>query len=136
MKKTLVALGFLIGLNTSFFAQNITLTASELETILTKQWEIEYAMMGSMKIGQVPGAKDFDVLFKRDGKYDLIEDDGTIRNGIWKYVTKNNYIELSIDGKVTTRIKSINKSKLILIMVSEDNDAPTLPNVEIHFKPI
>lgn len=136
MKKTLAALGFLIGLNTSFFAQNITLTASELETILTKQWEIEYAMMGSMKIGQVPGAKDFDVLFKRDGKYDLIEDDGTIRNGIWKYVTKNNYIELSIDGKVTTRIKSINKSKLILIMVSEDNDAPTLPNVEIHFKPI
>lgn len=136
MKKTLVALGFLIGLNTSFFAQNITLTASELETILTKQWEIEYAMMGSMKIGQVPGAKDFDVLLKRDGKYDLIEDDGTIRNGIWKYVTKNNYIELSIDGKVTTRIKSINKSKLILIMVSEDNDAPTLPNVEIHFKPI
>ena len=135
MKKIFLFLGLLIGSCPSLFAQNINMTESELESFLIKQWEIEYAMMGSMKIGQMPGAKDFDFLFKKDGKYDLIEDNGTIRTGMWEYVTENKYVELSVDGKITSRIKSIDKNKLILTMVSGKNDPAGLPNVEIHFKP-
>jgi hypothetical protein len=136
MKKLLLFLVLLIGFNVSLLGQNVKLTESELETILSNQWEIEFAMMGSQKIGQMPGAKDFDFLFKKDGKFDLIEDDGTIRTGFWKYLLKDNYIELTIDGNVTSRIISLNKSKLILILVSGKNDTGKLQNVEIHFKPI
>jgi hypothetical protein len=136
MKKSLFFLGLLIGFNASILAQNVKLDKSELESFLTKQWEIEFAMMGSQKIGQMPGAKDFDFFFKEDGKFDIIEDDGTIRNGFWKYLLEDNYIELTIDGKVTSRIISLDKSKLILILVSGNSDSPKLQNVEIHFKPI
>ena len=136
MKKLLLFLGLLIGFNISLLGQNVKLTQSELETILTHQWEIEFAMMGSEKIGQMPGAKDFDFLFKKDGKFDLIEDDGTIRTGFWKYLSEDNYIELTIDGRITSRITSLNKNKLILILVSGKSDSSKLPNVKIHFKPI
>jgi outer membrane lipoprotein-sorting protein len=90
MKKLLLFLVLLIGFNVSLLGQNVKLTESELETILSNQWEIEFAMMGSQKIGQMPGAKDFDFLFKKDGKFDLIEDDGTIR---WKCYFTNNISE-------------------------------------------
>jgi len=136
MKKTLILIGLIIGMNLTAFAQEVTLSKSELENILCKQWGIEYAMMGTIKIEQMPGAKDFDFLFKKDGKYDLIEEDGTTKIGIWKYYPENNYVELSINGKITSRIKSIVKNKLILTMVSGKNDPSGLPNVEIHFKPI
>jgi hypothetical protein len=136
MKKLLLFLGLLIGFNTSVIGQNVKMTESELETTLTNQWEIEFATMGSEKIGQMPGAKDFDFLFTKDGKFDLIEDDGTIRKGFWKYLPDENYIELTIDGKITSRITSLNKSKLILILVSDKSSPSKLTNVEIHFKPI
>ena len=136
MKKLLFFIGLLIGFNFSVLGQNVKFTESELETNLTKQWEIEFAMMGSDKIGQMPGAKDFDFLFKKDGKFDLIEDDGTIRTGFWKYLSEDNYIELTIDGTITSRIISLDKNKLILILSSGKSDSTKLQNVEIHFKPI
>lgn len=64
MKNFLCFLGLLIGLNVSLFAQNVKLTESEVATVLSKQWEIEFGMMGSEKIVQMPRAKDFDLLFK------------------------------------------------------------------------
>ena len=136
MEKQLLFLGLLIGFNISVIGQNVKMTESELGTILPNQWEIEFATMGSQKIGQMPGAKDFDFLFSKDGKFDLIEDDGTIRKGFWKYVSEENYIELSIDGNITSRITLLNKNKLILILVSGKSESSKLTNVEIHFKPI
>jgi hypothetical protein len=136
MKKTLLSIGLIIGLNFMLFAQEISLNKSDLESVLCKQWEIEYASMNGMKIGQMPGASDFDFKFKSDGKYDLIREDGKNESGVWVYDTENKYVELSIKGKVTSRIKSIDKNKLILILVSGKNDPKGLPSVEIHFKPI
>ncbi|PHS66714.1 MAG: hypothetical protein COB12_05790 [Flavobacterium sp.] len=136
MKKTILFIGFLIGLNFNLLAQNINLNKSELESVLCKQWEIEYALIDGMKIGQIPGATDFDFKFKSDGKYDLIREEGNIENGLWVFDIKNKYVELLIKGKLTSRIKSIEKDKLILAMVSRQNDPLGLPSVEIHFKPI
>ena len=61
MEKQLLFLGLLIGFNISVIGQNVKMTESELGTILPNQWEIEFATMGSQKIGQMPGAKDFDL---------------------------------------------------------------------------
>lgn len=136
MKNFLCFLGLLIGLNVSLFAQNVKLTESEVATVLSKQWEIEFGMMGSEKIVQMPGAKDFDLLFKENGSLAMIDDDGTVRTGFWKYQSEDKYIELSVDGKITSRIISLNNSKLILILVSGKSESTRLPNVEIHFKPL
>ena len=104
---------------------------SELKDVLCKQWGIEYAMMNGKKIGQMPGATDFDFIFSSDGSYDLIREDGDNKSGTWIYNLANKNIELSIEDKMTSRIISINKDKMIVTLVSD-----RLPGVEIHFKPI
>jgi len=136
MKKNLILIGLIIGMNLTSSAQEVTLTKSELKSILCKQWGIEYAMINGEKTGQMPGASDFDLKFKKDGKFDLIRENGENESGIWTYDTENNYVDLSIKGKITTRIKSIDKTKLIMSLVSGKNDPPGLPNVEVRFKPI
>jgi len=136
MKKILIIIGLIIGINVSVFGQEVTLSESELENVLCKQWEIDYAMMNGMKIGQMPGAADFDFKFASDGTYELFRENGNDELGNWIYYQENKYIELSIKEKVTSRIKSIDKNKLILILISGENDPPGLPSVEVHFKPI
>ncbi|WP_299184700.1 hypothetical protein [uncultured Aquimarina sp.] len=135
MKRLILFIEFIICACSSIIAQNIKLEKSELESLLFKRWDVEYAMMGSMKVGQIPGAKDFDFLFKRDGSYDVIDEKST-KTGNWKYDKERKYIELSINGKVTSRIKSLDKNKLILILVRGKNDPPGLPKVKVHYKPI
>ncbi len=66
----------------------------------------------------------------------MIDDDGTVRTRFWKYQPEDKYIELSVDGKITSRITSLNNSKLILILVSGKSESTKLPNVIIHFKPL
>ena len=130
MKKLIVII-LIIGMNLIASAQEITLTKSELEDVLCKQWEIEYAMMNGMKIGQMPGAADFDFKFTSDGNYDLIREDGEKESGTWVYNVSNKNIELSIEEKMTSLIKSIDENKMIVTLISE-----RLPGVEIHFTPI
>ena len=136
MKRTLKLVVLMIGLNNSLMAQDVNLSKTELETVLCKQWEIEYALMGGMQIKQKPGATDFDFKFASDGNYEIIREDGNDELGKWIYDPEKKYVELSIKEKVTSRIKSIDKNKLILILVSGENDPPGLPKVEVHFKSI
>lgn len=112
-------------------AQEVIYTKTELEEVLCKQWGIEYAIMNGMKIGRFPGATDFDFIFMSNGFYDVIREDGENVSGTWVYNEANKNIELSIEEKMTSLIKSIDKNKMILSLVSE-----RLPGVEIHFKPI
>ncbi|PCI31341.1 MAG: hypothetical protein COB60_12100 [Flavobacteriaceae bacterium] len=136
MKKTLVCIGFLLGLSFGLSAQNIKLSTAKLKNVLCKQWKIDYSMMGGMRIGELPGAPDFDFNFKSDGHYDLIREDGNNESGIWFFNYKKKFVELAIEGKVTSRIKSIKKDKFVLIFVVRDEDHPGLLSVEVHFKPI
>ena len=136
MKKYLILIGLIIGMNLTSSAQEVTLTKSELKSILCKQWGIEYTMINGVKTNQKPGASDFDLKFKNDGKFDLIRENGKNESGIWIYDTENKYVDLSIKGKITTRIKSIDETKLIMGLVSGKNDSPGQPTVEVRFKPI
>tara|TARA_R110002072_G_scaffold302347_1_gene484810 strand:- start:892 stop:1329 length:438 start_codon:yes stop_codon:yes gene_type:complete len=131
MKKNIILILLVIGINFVASAQEVTLTKSEIEKVLCKQWGIEYAMMNGMEIRQMPGATDFDFIFTSDGSYDLIREDGDNESGTWVYNVANKNIELSIEENMTSRIKSIDENKMIVTLVSE-----RLPGVEIHFKPI
>ncbi|WP_324026327.1 hypothetical protein QSV08_02620 [Maribacter sp. BPC-D8] len=136
MRNTLFYILMIIGMNSTLSAQDINLDESELQSILCQQWEIEYALMGGMKIGQLPGAADFDFDFHSDGKYDIISENEDNKSGRWIYDIENKYVELSIEEKTTSRIKFIDTNKLILILVSGQNDPPGLPSMEVHFKPM
>ncbi|MAO10290.1 MAG: hypothetical protein CMC07_05250 [Flavobacteriaceae bacterium] len=131
MKNSLILIVLFFGMNLISSAQEVSFTKPELEGVLCKQWKIEYAMMNEMKIEQMPGAADFDILFIADGSYDLIRKGGDNKSGTWVYDTVNKYIKLSIEEKTTSHIKSINHNKMILTLVSEK-----LPGVKIYFKPI
>ena len=136
MKKILILIGLIIGMNLTSSAQEVTLTKSELKSILCKQWGIEYAMIDGVKTDQKPGASDFDLKFKKDGEFELIRKNGENESGIWTYDTENKYVDLSFNGKIKTRIKSIDETKLIMGLVSGKNDSPIQPIVEVRFKPI
>lgn len=135
MGKIIIVVGLIIGINLTAHSQDVTLSEPELSNVLCKRWEIEYAVMNGMKFGQMPGAADFDINFKSDASYNLISEDGKNDSGIWTYDKKNKYVELSIKDKITSRIKSISNNKLILTLVSGQNDPPGLPSVEIHLRP-
>ena len=135
-KRIIITIGCLLAFNFYVLAQDIHFSKATLKPVLCKQWQIEYAMMGEMKIGQKIGATDFDMKFNTDGTYDLIHKDGKTQKGKWVYYADKKYVELSIDDKVTSRVKSVNKTTLILTLVSGENDPPGLPQLEVHFKPI
>ncbi len=134
MKKIIGIIAVCIGMSSGMFAQDIDMTSAELSLVLCKQWDIEYAMMGSMKIGQAPGAKDFDLKFNADGSCDMISDTKTER-GTWEYDASNDWVDISVNGTNTSRVRSVSSEKLVLKLVKGGNDPQGLPSVEIHFKP-
>ena len=134
-KRLILTFACFFTFNFLIIAQEITFAKSKLKPILCKRWQIEYAMMGKMKIEQKIGAADFDLKFNTNGSYDLIHDDGKTQQGKWVYYTDKKYIELSINNKVKFHVKSIDKTKLILTLVAGKGDPPGLPQLEIHFKP-
>ena len=136
MERTLLILGLLIGLNFTRLAQDINFSKSEFNSVLCKQWKIEYALMSGMKIWRISRATDLDLKFITVGKYKLIRENGNNDGGIWTFDTEKKYVELSIKGKITSRIKSIDKNKLILTIVSWRNAPAGLASIEVHFTPI
>lgn len=137
MKKKCLLIGIIIGcFSASLLAQNIKLSKAELEQILCQQWEIEYAQMGGMKITQKIGAADFELKFAPDGVYSILKEGEADESGLWSYESAEKFVQLSIKDKVTSRILAIDKNKLVLKPVVEENGPPGMPNLEIHFKPL
>lgn len=117
-------------------AQNISMNESELKSVLCQQWGIDFAMLGEMKIKQIPGATDFDFKFKSDGTYEIIEETGETKTGNWTFYPNHKFVELEINGTTTSRIESISTDKLILVMTPDDSGPSGMPKVETHFKPV
>ena len=137
MKRIVLILAPLIlGWNSCLTAQNINLGESELKSVLCQQWGIDFAMLGEMKIKQIPGATDFDFKFKSDGTYSIIAETGETKSGNWTFHPKGKYVELEINGTITSRIESISENKLILVMTPDDSGPSGMPKVETHFKPV
>lgn len=56
-------------------AQSISLLSDSIATLLCKKWEVDYAMMGWMKIGRIPGATDINYEFNKDKTFTITSDD-------------------------------------------------------------
>ena len=74
---------------TQSFGQTINLSADSITTLLCKKWEVDYAIMGNMKIGRMPGATEINFEFNKDKTFLMTSTDPTDKTkGTWAYDTK------------------------------------------------
>jgi hypothetical protein len=135
MKKILyLTLGLFLTINFNSKAQNITQTKTELNTILCKNWKVDYAIMNGMRINQLPNNIAFEFEFHNDNSYFVIKEK-TKRKGKWNFNQNKKYIDLIIDNKTNSRITKINENELVLVLVSDGkSNPPEMPNMEVYLK--
>lgn len=135
MNKVLyLTMGLLLGVNLNSKAQNVTQSKIELNKVLCKNWKADYAMMGGMRINQLPNNIAFEFEFNPDNSYTVIKDK-TKQKGKWIFNENKKYIDLSVNNKTNSRITKINENELILVLVSDGkNNPPGLPNMEVYCK--
>lgn len=132
--KLYLTICLIIGLQLNLNAQNVTQSKVELNKVLCKKWVPDYALMGGMKINQLPSNLAFELEFNSDNSYFVIKEKKK-QKGEWSQNTSKKYIELAINNKITSRITKISETEFILVLVSDGkNDPPGLPSMEIHFK--
>ncbi|MBZ9778431.1 copper resistance protein NlpE [Psychroflexus sp. CAK8W] len=108
---------------------------SKLESILCKQWTIEFAKMGNIELTEVPNTLDFNLKFNPDGTYEVKSPNDDNSSGTWTYDVERRTVELEAAGNVKFMIKSITKDNLIINLDLGEDAPPGLSNLELHFKP-
>ena len=101
----------------SLFAQDITIPADSIPSLLCKKWEVDYAIMGGMKIGRMPGAAEINYEFRKDKTFILSgSDPKDSKKGTWSYDPKKKQIKLILDGKPSSIISSLKEGELIMLI--------------------
>lgn len=115
--KKLICIGIitLILSNTSF-GQSIKLPLDSITTFLCKKWEVNYAIMGGMKIGRIPGAPEINYEFNKDKTFLMTSNDPKDKTkGTWSYDSKKKIIKLTVNGKNNTSIISLKEGELVML---------------------
>lgn len=122
MKKIAVQLALgLIFSNFTLFAQDVKIPSDSIETVLCKKWEADYALLGGMKISQMPGATDMIIEFKNDKTFQITSNNQKeSTKGIWNYDSKKKLINLLINGKSNSAIISLNDNVLIMLIDTKE----------------
>ncbi len=124
MKKIIciVVITFLLS-HTNSFAQTINLSADSISTLLCKKWEVNYAIMGGMKIGHPSDAAEINLEFNKDKTFLMTSNDSKEKNkekGTWVYDTKKKTIKLFLNGKNNATIISLKEEELIMLMDTKE----------------
>ena len=117
MKKfiCITIISFLL-LNKTSFSQSIDLSIDSIATLLCKNWEVDYAMMGNLKIGRIPGATEINYQFNKDKTFLMTSNEPIDKiKGTWLYDTKKKIIKLTVKGKSNTSIISLKEGELIIL---------------------
>jgi hypothetical protein len=103
--------------NTTSFGQTINLAADSITTLLCKKWEVDYAMMGGMKIGRMPGAAEINYEFIKDKTFLITNKDAKDKTkGTWNYDTKKKIITLIINGNSKSTIISLKDGEFVMLV--------------------
>lgn len=119
MKKSIITLFILLFFTQSvLLAQTITTPKDSIERYICRSWEVDYAMLGGMKIGRMPGAEEINYEFKKDKTFVSTNDKGkTILKGTWIYDARKRIINLKDDRGVSKNtIVSLNAGELIILV--------------------
>lgn len=110
----------------SLFAQDISMPADSIQTLLCKKWEVAYAEMGGMRIGRMPGAEEINYEFKKDKTFILSnKDEKEKKKGNWSYDSKKKLIKLTLDGRNISNVISLKENELVMTV---DTNTPSDPD--------
>jgi hypothetical protein len=116
MKKATAVLIILTLLHFTSFAQ-IKTPVDSISTLLCKQWVVDYAMMGNMKIGKPPGTSTPDYQFNENKK--VVVSSGQTKDkttGTWSYDSNKKVIKIIINGKTNGTVVSLTATELIMLI--------------------
>ncbi len=122
-------------LSTNSFSQTINLSADSIATLLCKKWEVDYAMMGNMKIGKIPGATEINYEFNMDKTFLMTSKDPKDKTkGTWAYDTKKKIIKLTVNGKSNTSIISLKEGELIILADTKEATPDDPMEIKLVYK--
>ncbi len=146
MKNISLTIFIVLGMCVTGLAQETKISKAELKSVfepsnivslynklLCKRWEFKYAFIDQTKLSKLPENKYFDILFKSNGNYELIEKDSLIKKGNWNYDQDKKLVYLTSKDDFKARVKSISENELIITMLTNDNNLMS-PNRQIHFR--
>lgn len=132
---------FLFAFNIGANSQTIDLPLDSLTKILcNNKWELDYALMGEMKIYRTPDATNMILDFKKDKT--LTMNDGKSKkqeSGNWIYDAKKKQIKLNIGGQSLLVIVSISPNQFTTVIdpieaKKTDKGNPDLTDIKTVFK--
>lgn len=100
----------------SLVAQNIAIPSDSIQRLLCNKWEVDYAIMGGMKIGRMPGASEINYAFNKDKTFIMIgSSPKEMKKGTWRYDPKKKVIRLTVDGRSNTSIISLKEGEFVML---------------------
>ena len=97
----------------SLIAQNITAHPDSIPSLLCKKWEVDYAIVGGIKIGRTPDAPEMNFEFNKDKTLIMTSSDPKDNiKGTWVYEPKGKVIKI--------KIKVTGASDLTIVSLKED----------------
>ena len=125
----------LLLLNKNSFSQTIDLSTDSIATLLCKKWEVDYAMMGSMKIGRIPCATEINYEFNKDKSFLMTSNDPKDKTkGTWAYDTKKKIIKLTVNGKSNTSVISLKEGELIILADTKEATPDDQMEIKLVYK--
>jgi hypothetical protein len=122
--------------STSLFAQNITIPLDSIQTLLCKKWEVDYAVMGGMKIGRMPGASEINYEFNKDKTFIMTSNDPKEKKkGTWSYDQKKKLIKLTVDGRSNTSIISLKEGEFVMLADTKNATPDDPMEIKLVYKP-
>lgn len=116
MKKAAAIIVKLIFLHFISFAQ-IKTPADSISALLCKQWVVDYAMMGNMKIDKLPGTSTPDYQFNENKTVLMSSTQGKDKKtGTWSYDSNKKIIKIIINGKANSMVVSLTANELIMLV--------------------
>lgn len=96
-------------------AQNINAPADSIHLLLCKKWEVQFVMVGYIKVQRQSGVNEMNFEFNTDSSFILTGNDTKHINGTWSYNPIKKQINLTINGKDNVDITSLEKDELVML---------------------
>ncbi|HEX4849170.1 MAG TPA: lipocalin family protein [Puia sp.] len=133
---TIISMILLISSSNSF-CQAINLEGDSLKNLLCKQWKMDYAIMGGMRIDKMPGAAETNFEFKNDGTFIQTTNISSQKTkGGWSYDKNKKVVKLISNGKSNFNIISLKKDELIMLADTKQATPDDPTPIQIVYKVI
>jgi hypothetical protein len=122
------------------FSQSVSFNADSLNKVLCKKWLTEYAEMGGMRIGAMPGVVMAGFEFTADKKAKAITSDENSKEEkaivrTWTYNPANKYISIWYNKKEDMRIVELTEGQMKLKVVAKSGVPSDLGDILLVLKP-